>query len=74
VNNEKKIVQANANIIKTHIDRNKQNEGSVSLNVKGKNDNFEEDNYDTDRDPPMNDEPIRNLIKCNEIFYYVNSF
>ncbi len=44
-----------------HVLKNKQND--VNINIKEKN--WEDESSDTDRDAPMNDEPIRNLIKCN---------
>jgi hypothetical protein len=62
-NDSKKYKSDNIEKMNTidHVLKNKQND--VNINIKEKN--WEDESSDTDRDAPMNDEPIRNLIKCN---------
>lgn len=44
-----------------YLIKNKQNDANLKIKDKKAND----DSSDTDRDAPMNDEPIKNLIQCN---------
>ena len=67
MNNAKKIIEVNTDNFNPHgfMHKSQQQDGSVSLNVKKENSQkWEEDNCDTDRDPPMNEDLIKNQIKC----------
>ncbi len=44
-----------------YLIKNKQNDANLKIKDKKAND----DSSDTDRDAPMNDDHIKNLIQCN---------
>lgn len=66
-NNSKNISIDNNNKFNAIDYINKNNKHEISLKIKEKDDNSENESSDTDRDTPMNDEPIKNLIKCKNI-------